>query len=242
MRHLPLWFFPAWCGDFRLERESDDRCLLTVIEPTEADRAKLLPFLAKAAERGWVAADGPGVADTGESIIPIAASMQDAGPLLATAAHGTAETWTAVRHTGGVLLVDGMAAAPVKEPVAAATVATPKQGCPAPAHAERRASEVLRTFSTTRQWSQWNAEGRMRLLGNVTGMAYHLYHRDEAAARGLPRLLIEARSGHKVCVWDDRVPPAEEALAIKFAVEHREGWLRSLTSRGLEAHTGLGYA
>lgn len=109
--------------------------------------------------------------------------------------------------------------------VAAATVREPQRGCPAPTAAERRASQVLRTFSTDAQWRQWERTGTMRLVGNATGRAYVLHHRGVAASLGLRHVLVRASNQREVCVWDDRVPPEEEALGIKLAVEHREHWL-----------------
>ena len=73
----------------------------------------------------------------------------------------------------------------------------------------------------------------MRVMGNHTGAAYRLYHRDEAARRGVPRLLVRVATGEPVCVWDGAVPPAEEALAIKLAVEHQEAWLLGLRREAL---------
>lgn len=108
--------------------------------------------------------------------------------------------------------------------VAAAAVRRPKQGCPAPTAAARRASEVLSVFSTTEQYAQFQAEGCMLLTGSRTGRSYWLFHRDEAARRRLTHSLLDS-SGAAICVWDERVPAEEEALAIKLAVEHREGWL-----------------
>lgn len=220
---LAFWFVPSWSGDFRLEA-TDDTCVLTVEDPSDEDRLKLIPFLVAARKKGWTEADGSAIAHKGESVIQIAATLREAGPVLAGSTHGDAATWTAVRHVGGTILIDGAKAVP-DDATAAATVAPPRKGCPAPTPAERRASQVLRVFSTERQMGTWANEGWMRLVGSHTGEAYRLYHRDEAAKRGLPRLLIRAATGEPVCVWDDRVPPAEEALAIKLAVEHREPWL-----------------
>lgn len=117
-------------------------------------------------------------------------------------------------------------------PMAAAAVRPPQRGCPAPTHCNRRASEVLSVFSTTAQMQTWNAEGRMRLVGSRTGRSYTLYHRDEAARLNLTHGLIENRTGDAVCCWDESIPAEEEALAIKLAVEHREGWLRRLPRSG----------
>lgn len=110
---------------------------------------------------------------------------------------------------------------------AAATVQQPNRGCPAPLPANRRASEVLRAFSTPEQLAELAAYGRMRCIGNVSGRAYHVYHRDEAARRGLRHSLIECETQRDLCVWDIRVPAEEEMLALKLAVEKREAWLRS---------------
>lgn len=116
---------------------------------------------------------------------------------------------------------------PAAAVVAAASVREPKRGCPAPTPAERRASEVLRTFSTASQWSSWQKTGSMLVIGSSSGKSYRLYHRDEAARRGLHHTLVEVRTGVDVCAWDDRVPAEEEALSLKLAVEHRERWLLS---------------
>ncbi len=110
---------------------------------------------------------------------------------------------------------------------AAVSVTPPKRGCPAPTPAQRRASEVLRTFSTRRQWESFERTGSMLLIGGTSGMSYRLFHRDEAAKRRMGHSLVEARSGVEVCAWDNTVPPEEEMLALKLAVEHRERWLRS---------------
>ena len=36
---------------------------------------------------------------------------------------------------------------------------------------------------------------------------------------------MEVSTGHAICAWDDTVPAEEEALGLKLAIEHREGWL-----------------
>lgn len=118
---------------------------------------------------------------------------------------------------------------PAVLPEAAVTVPKPARGCPPPTSCTRRASEVLRTFCTGSQWRSWQANGSMRLIGNATGKAYLLYHRDEAARRGMGHVLREVAQRREVCVWDATVPPEEEALAVKFAVEHREAWMLGMT-------------
>ncbi len=233
MRTSPLlrfWAVPTWCGDFRVERAGDDACLLTVEDPTPADHARLGPALTLMVERGMLEAL-PVIARNGVTRIPIYKPITEVGPLLAEGASEGIETWTAVRCVDNkISIVDGTRLPPVTtaEPVAAVTVKQPERGCPAPTAAERRASEVLRTFCTERQWAQFQAEGRMRVNGNTTGHAYFVHHRDEAHARGLSHALQVAATGETICAWDTEVPPEEEALALKFAVEHRERWLLRL--------------
>lgn len=125
-----------------------------------------------------------------------------------------------------------------EEAVAAVTLQPPGRGCPAPTACQRRASQVLRTFCADEQWASWQNNGWMSVVGHETGVKYRLYHRNEAAARGFGHVLVAPRASdvtyarswggvppREVCVWHRDVPPEEEALAIKFAVEHRERWL-----------------
>lgn len=113
------------------------------------------------------------------------------------------------------------------EPVAAASVRAPRRGCPPPSPAARRASEVLRTFSTASQWDSWQRSASMRVVGGTSGRSYRLYHRDEASKRGLAHTLVDIETGRDICAWDDRVPAEEEALALKLGIEHKERWLLS---------------
>lgn len=234
-RSLRWWFVPAQCGDFRLESTGASTCRLTIVDPTSADEARLTPFFAAVAklDRAWwekllgLAGTPKGYAPTGETVLDFERPITELGPLLAgaTARPNPLGVWTAIRHENGVFLADGVTLVEdkVPEPVAAATVSAPRRGCPAPTAAARRASEVLRAFCTARQFAQYQAEGRMRVLGNQTGKAYYVHHRDEAFARGLSRCVTEAATGRVLCAWDDQVPPEEETLALKLALEHREG-------------------
>lgn len=297
---MQFWFFPIWSGDIRLEK-SGETCVMTVEDPTAADRKILTPLLATALEMKWIETL-PKVADKGTTTVLIDAPMELVGPLVADSIHADATTWTAVRYTDGsvtvsdgaqvpqgaqggqnqdsIVVVDSLAAlapkeavqlkakdliieikggvhdeqlaelhkaedkgknrstvndaidarlaATGKEPVAAVTVKEPRRGCPAPTACQRRASEVLRTFCTASQWRQWTTQGRLTVVGSTTGKSYHVYHRDEACRRQLSHSLVERGTGRAICVWDNSVPPEEEALGLKLAVEHREGWLRRL--------------
>jgi len=226
---VKFWFIPTKSGDFRLVRPDgdDDSCsVLEAENPTEPEMKKLSVFLGKALEQSWLD-EVPTISSTGKTTIELSASVDVAGPVLASVTIEEMETWTAVRsEDGSVVLVDGTEI-PEKteekpEQQAAASLAKPKRGCPAPRRCNRRASEVLRVFSTASQWSDWERTGSMKLVGSRSGKSYRLYHRDEAAKQGLDRVLVDVESRRTVCIWDDRVPAEEEALGIKLMVEHRE--------------------
>lgn len=250
---MRFWFFPCWSGDFRLERDPADvtRCVLTVEDPTDGDVAKLVPFLADARKRKWLPRKPKGAgADLhakGVTLLALSAPPATVGPVLAQYAFmGDGETWSAIRCVGGkVSVVDGAVLPKTETPIeAVATVKAPTRGCPEPQPCDRRASQVLRTFCTASQWSDFETHGSMRVIGNATGKAYRVYHRDEAAKRGLDRALVDSETGHTICVWDVDVPAEEEALSLKLAVEHREAWLLKLGDRRfkdvhLRAHRGV---
>ena len=230
---LRYWFVPAHCGDFRLEKDGDNASILSVVDPTADDLLKLLPFLSEAAKRGWTTVAALRVQPVGETKITLGVSLPEAGKLLADTVHGEADSsqWTAVRYEKGVLLIDGtdLPAEKEKEPEAAVTVKAPKRGCPRPTPADVRAGQVLSMFSTRRQMDSWRTHGFMPVVGGSTGKLYNLYHRNVAHHKGLERLLIRAEDQRPVCIYDPRVPPAEEVLAIKLAIEHRENWALGLT-------------
>lgn len=250
---MRYWFVPCASGDFRLTALTDEVCRLTVENPTIEDYQLIQPFLAVMVEMGWVPGGKAIVKPEGLTTIDVRVSIAVAGPMLVGSIHARGDTWTGVRRESGRVYVnDGVDTTPPPEPAketalvpaapslpdppqAAVTIRPPARGCPAPTPCQRRASEILRTFSTEAQWSSWNSRGRMHVIGNTTGARYTLFHRDEASARGLGHILLapEAVEGprrwlpvsREVCVWDQKVPPEEEALAVKLAVEHRESWL-----------------
>lgn len=243
-----LWSFPCSSGDFRLIPDGEICCKLEIEKPTDNDREVLGKLLTVAREKKWVGPDvglpnGKKRGRKAKHIIAIDAPMSEVGPILSDQLHGDAETWTAIRfESGKVTLEAGSVSMEADDdaedkPQVAATVRQPKTGCPAPEPAERRASEVLAAFSTRSQWDQWLRDGFMDLVGPTSGRLYRLWCHKEAVARGMGHLLVDVESGHEVCVYDPGVPPPEEALAIKLAVEHKEGWLLERSSNLL----GVGY-
>lgn len=239
------WMITANCGDFRLSAAPDDptQSVLSVVGATPADRQRLEPFLAALQAlsavdlpvneaAGWWdrmlawAQGNPTLTDGSNLTLKIRLPMAEAGPLLAGKTATEPQVWTAVRMEAGVLLVDGTIVAQpvVEQAVAAATLPAPRRGCPFPAAARRRASEVLRTFTTRKQWEDYTGRGYMVAHGNVTGTPYRIFHRDEAARRGLSRSMTDDQ-GRPICVWRDDVPPEEESLSLLLAVQFREGFL-----------------
>lgn len=245
-----IWSFPCSSGDFRLLPKDDLHTVLEIERETDKDRAILGRLLTAGRERDWI---GPevGLPDrkTGRKptfVIEFNAPMSEVGPALSEQLHGKdVKTWTAIRYSSGVIEIeDGVKAIDLTAggdkgaPEVAVTVREPQRGCPAPSPADRRASEVLAAFSTSRQWAQWTSRGFMELYGVVTGKLYRLRHHNEAVERGLGHLLIDVETGREICVYDPLVPAPEEALAIKLAVEHREAWLLEKSA----AMMGAGYA
>lgn len=248
------WFVPCWSGDFRLDADPKDegRCVLTVVDPTPADREKLAVFLAEAREKGWIDPT-EGIQAMGKTVMVVAAPWLTAGPVLAAQTLPEGEKWTALRAQNGLVTLENGTGEGLLERLkkgfirfsnglgelltiespaelsAAATVLAPARGCPAPLAANRRASEVLATFSSQRQMRDYLDTGAMVAFGNVTGRPYRIYHRNAAKQLGLAHCIIEVDTGRDLCAWDDRVPAEEETLGLKLAVERREGWLRDLS-------------
>lgn len=220
------WFFPSASGDFALTEKTPGVVTLDVENPTADEVTVLLALLAHAKTAGWLQEDLPtAIPRTGVYAYQLSAPLADVGPVLSTLHFGAeSTTWTAIRSRAGTVTLSDGTTPPSATEVAAVTLRAPNRGCPEPTSAERRASRVLRAFSTLRQWAEWQLHGRMVIRGSKTGGRFVLYHRDQAAKLGLKRVLIHP-CGAPVCAWDWSVPPEEEALAIKLAVEHREPWI-----------------
>lgn len=231
---MQYWFFPVFSGDIRLESVNDG-IALSVVMPTASEKKALKRFWTVAIDKGWID-KAPRVKPKNETRVVLSSTMDEIAPELSRAVHGDTDTWTAVRFSGGkVQVFDDEEEARkelTKEPedhrpvaTAAATVRQPARGCPAPEPCERRASEVLKAFSTVSQWQRWKREGKMLCIGNATGRAYFVHHRNHAAQLGMGHSVSMVSTGEEICIWDGGVPAEEEALAAKLAIEHREKWL-----------------
>lgn len=241
---MRAWFFPCWSGDFRLEPDpaNPNGCVLTVQDPTPLDRERLAPFLSEARALGWLDVTG-GVAPTGLTTLPLSAPLVVAGAVLAEQLLPDGPAWTALRSaSGAVNLLEGPTKALadrlrfglehrggvgrlLEAPAAAVTLEPPKRGCPPPAPAPSRASEVLAAFSTERQLATLERRGFMLVYGCQSGRPYQVFHRDAARRAGLGHNVLNVETRREVCAWDDRVPAEEELLGLKLGLEHREAWL-----------------
>ena len=223
MNNLRYWFCTATCGDYRLEAK-DDKSLLTVVNPTKGDREKLEPFLGVIKGRGLIPHETI-ISEVGETSILIPAPLLEMGPLLAEEAKGRAGTWTALRSESGVVLFDGVPGTVPADALAAVTMKAPTQGCPHPSPTAYRASQVLRAFLRPEQWKTFQQHGFVRAIGNLTGQAYQVWHRDEASKRNLSRGVTLESTGEPICVYDHTVPAEEEVLSLVLAVQNREGFV-----------------
>lgn len=228
-----IWFIPTFSGDFRLSPDGD-RCKLTIDKPTVGERAMLDAFLAHARAQAWVDA-GVGYQPDGCATLSLACTVAEAGPILVPHVLGDGKStllWTAVRSKGHVeLKVHGRWRDVAEDAEAAVTLRRPNRGCPAPRRCNRRASEVLRAFCTEAQRQSWEQQGFLIARGSLTQRAYAVFHADEAAARNLPRCLVDLQTREALCAWDVMVPAEEQALGLKFMVEHQEAdllrpWMR----------------
>jgi hypothetical protein len=230
------WFIPSWSGDFRLEAADDDKCLLTVEDPIPAEVEQLGKFLVKARKKKWCA-DIAGISPEGKSTLEIGAPVDRAGKVLLGRKRPRKGILTCIKSEGGGLVAikgDGeeleiAAAAPAA--TEAATVRRPTLCCPhATTGPDLRASKVLQAFCTNEQWRSWVNLGFLYCNGNLSGRRYLVAHRHHPLAIQNKYILWDCTGDHVIHCWDWSVPPPEEVLAVKLAVEHAEEWVRNASS------------
>lgn len=230
------WYFPAWNGDYRLVgiEGEENRCKLVAEEPTPAELEVIGQFLVKARKKGWVA-DTAGIAETGGEL-EIAASVSDAGNVLLKRHWRRRGIITVVKSVNGELeVVEGdnpkehkQAAKKSGKGSAAVTTSRPTLCCPSCVSGpDRRASQVLAAFCTPTQLGTWRKHGYLECYGGTTGRCYRLYHRHHPRAIKRGHCGIDMSTGRTVDAYDWSLPPAEEVLALKHALEHRECWVRN---------------
>lgn len=235
---MERWYIPSWCGDFRLEADGDDACKLLVTDPTPAEIVQLSKFLTTARKKDWCSTVC-GVSERGESVLTLKVPVAKAG--LELLSRGEVKglkkrkaILTAVKSVAGELTViaggEGLPEAieKIADKKEAVTTKRPTLCCPEPISGpDIRASEVLRAFSTTRQWRDWMEHGFVVARGNLTGHPYRICHRHSDLAKGQSKIAWDLTDGCVVHCYDWSVPPAEEVLGVKLCLEHREHWIRN---------------
>ena len=242
MHNVPTWFIPSFYGDVRLKRDAGG-CSVLVQDLTDAERIGLVSFMGKARSKGWIDT-GIDLAVNGEHHVQ--GPIDQVGKALARCLKQRQLVDLVLFDDGKVKDVsdDGeLKATPADvaadaKPKAGATVALPTQGCPAPdfAQADVRATEVLLTFLTPQQATDWKGHGSFITTG-ATGLRYAITSRHAVSQlRGRPgkpgfeRSLFCLDEGLAYCVHDWAVPAAEEVLGLHLLAQtvHGERYLRHL--------------
>lgn len=114
------------------------------------------------------------------------------------------------------------------KPKKAVTVKRPTPCCPACIEGPvDPATEVLLHFLTPSERRSWERDHAIEVEGGTTGVRYLLAHRHTPLAQKIGRICYSLDDRCVVHFHDNTVPPAEEVLAAKIILEHREAWLRN---------------
>lgn len=235
---IGTWFVPSWCGDFRLEAVDEGCCKLIAQNLTPGEIDQLAKFIKKARSKGWV--DQLSGLDPKSGELLIRASVNEAGHTLIAKRGPRRGIITVIKSSGGkVRAIKGEdpeavdqaaqdAKAETGKEAQAVTTRRPTLCCPkCVSGPDLRASEALAAFCTPKQWLSWIKNGYLETRGGTTGCAYRLYHRHHPEARRRGFLGVDLESDGPVHAYDWSLPPAEEVLSIKHALEHAESWVRN---------------
>lgn len=196
---------------------------------------RLTKFFRKARKKGWVE-ELEGASLTGTTVLIIKAGIVEAGRLLLDRKGRKTKLdglLTVVRSINGSVQSEHEVAAAEKALVKvdadkAVTVRRPTLCCPHPVSGpDERASQVLAAFCTPSQLKEWLEHGCLHCHGNLSGHRYRIAHRHSELAREQGKITWDETSGSVMHCYDWSVPPAEEVLAVKLVLEHREHWIRN---------------
>lgn len=230
----------SYYGDIELVPVKGDqaRTMVRFIALTEAERTAVNHVLRMYGRRSICvgSVEGSVIVDQ-----PIGVLM----PAIGAALHAGRACITAVRFASGQTVVtdgdpakvlpvvpaadvdhdDAGPVAPAPEaPVVAVQVEKPLRGCPMPATVplrEQRAADVVRAFLSPSQTVDFDATRAFRTIGGDTGRLYRVTSRWSPDV-GRFGVLYDVDWDRSICASQTRVPPSEEMLAMKFAVEHFE--------------------
>lgn len=235
---MTTWFLPSWNGDFRLEGDHDG-CVLRIVDATIGEEALLKNFFATAHKKKWTKEKWESLPvgrfhDFFMKGVPI----HKVAPVLIKLTKPKHKTLSAVRFSGGRLLVEEgtsetalsvLAEAAADDPKAkGVTVTRPTPSCPQciPGSIDR-ASEVLLSFLDDEEHADWAKHRQIVVYGGQSGHRYLLAHRHSRLAERLGRICYDLDDRCVVHFYDWAIPPEEEILAAKLILEHAEPWLRN---------------
>lgn len=226
------WYFPSFCGDFRLEsNESDTQSLLTTGDLTPLEASTMVKFLEVASKKEWVAA-GVDLPLRGPGAIILHASVAEAGACLAEiSGYKTKGKLTVFKSERDELSATELITGSLvpQDTKAAVTVRRPTLCCPSPVQRpeDLRAEHVLEAFLPPEEVDRWHQTRAVRVRGGITGHLYNLAGRDTAQGQKQGRICFDMTDNRILHFHDSLRPPAEEVLAAWLILAFREPWLRN---------------
>lgn len=237
------WFIPSFYGDLSLERGDEDKtCVLMAEKVTETERQALSQLEKICAKKKWLP-EGTIIPHNDKTLIR--GPLDDVAKQLAKLMKPGRQILSVVKFADGSMreihdaAIAGAAneayrtAAGKEEPKAAASVATPTRGCPAPDfdRAELRATRVLEHFLDQQQLSDFRRYNRFVVVGEDSGHHYMVTsrnNRDDLA--NYQRSLFDLDENEAICVHDWAIPAPEEMLTLStlLQVPGWESWMRRL--------------
>lgn len=235
---MKSFYVPAWAGDHRLVADGDGSKLI-INDPTPAELKILENFLSFAQGKGWTEIEE--LPTSRNRPVKLTAPVSEAGIKLAKIHHERVlgKTIVAVAYSDGKVEVETLSEEKKTEELVkkadedpdSKAVATKKATCCCPqcipGVINIHANEVLESFLSPQQHRDWHKHRVIEVEGGITGNRYLLAHRHTKYARKWGRICYDADENFVVHLYDWSVPPEEEVLGVKLAMEHRENWLRN---------------
>lgn len=239
---IPHWYIPSFYGDVRLEAVGKSQCRVIAEKTTEREREALKTLAEVASKRRWLPTSKvPLFSDLGILKTTLGAPIDKVAKQLAKLLKPNRKIISAVQFKDGGIeeIYDDedpedppKVEEPAKPAVAAASVAAPTRGCPAPdfGSAELKARGVLATFLSKDQIDDFTRYNRFVTTGADTGHQYMVTSRQATDALSrYQRTLYDLDEDRPLCVHDWSVPPAEEMLALHVLLKLPD-WERFLRS------------
>lgn len=223
-------------GDIEIESAGENESNISYFKLTPLEREALDAFL-RSIDREPTGTDGT---------ILVPKSVVEVGAAIGEHLHGDKAKLTAIKFASGevkvtktpvlswfrglwdkvrgVQLPDMTIVPEVPEPVAAVQTPVPTVGCPMPTMTdlrEAKAAAVVRKFLVGQQIEDFNRRRAFIAIGCDTGRVYRVTSRwaPEVEKYGV---LHDMTRGRRICAQNKVLPPSEEVLSMKFAVEHME--------------------